>query len=63
MKMSDEKTPTSSVQPVADLSGMPQPTKLTLRIRNNLPYQLSRFVVLNARMIRMVLAGHERTKH
>lgn len=47
-------------QPVADLSGMPQPTRLTLRIRKNLPYQLSRFVVLNARMIRMVLRGHTR---
>ena len=53
---------TDAEQPVADLSGMPQPTKLTLRIRKNLPYQLARFAVLNGRMIRMVLGGHERVK-
>ncbi|MEI2702787.1 MAG: hypothetical protein V9E83_10340 [Baekduia sp.] len=53
-------TATDQTQPIADLSGMPQPTKLTVRIRNNLPFQLGRFVVLNARMIRMVLSGHEK---
>jgi hypothetical protein len=51
--MTDEKS-----QPIADLSGMPQPTRLTLRTRKNLPYQLGRFGVLSSRMIRMVLAGH-----
>lgn len=50
--------PTAEVQPIADLSGMPKPTRLTVRIRKNLPYQLARFVVLNGRMVRMVLAGH-----
>ena len=58
-----ENTTTDSAQPVADLSGMPQPTRLTVRIRNNLPYQFGRFVVLNARMIRMVLSGHEKAKN
>ena len=59
--MTNDKTPTDHEQPVADLSGMPQPTKMTIRIRNNLPFQFGRFVVLNARMIRMVIAGHEKT--
>jgi len=58
--MTDETTPTTEVQPIADLSGMPQPTKLTVRIRNNLPFQFGRFIVLNARMIRMVVSGHEK---
>lgn len=58
--MTDEKTHTDAPQPIADLSGMPQPTKMTVRIRNNLPFQLGRFVVLNARMIKMVVAGHEK---
>lgn len=50
--------PTAEVQPIADLSGMPQPTRLTIRIRKNLPYQLARFAILNGRMVRMVLSGH-----
>lgn len=46
--------PTDSVQPVADLSGAPLPTARTLRRRRSLPAQLVRFVVFNARIVRMI---------
>ncbi len=44
-------------QPVADLSRAPLPTPQTLRRRQSIPVQLSRFVVFNARIMRMVLKG------
>ena len=44
-------------QPVADLSKAPLPTASTLRRRRNIPYQLARFAVFNARIMRMVLKG------
>ena len=43
---------------VADLSKAPLPTASTLRKRMILPLQLTRFVVFNARIMRMVLKGH-----
>ena len=47
-------------QPVADLSKAPLPTTGTLHRRRNVPYQLTRFVVFNARIMRMVLRGETR---
>jgi len=44
-------------QPVADLSKAPLPTTGTLRRRRSVPYQLTRFVVFNLRIMRMVLSG------
>ena len=44
-------------QPLADLSKAPLPTEKTLRRRRSLPYQLTRFVSFNARIMRMVLRG------
>ncbi len=43
---------------VADLSRAPLPTADTLRKRRSVPLQLTRFVVFNARIMRMVLKGH-----
>ena len=43
---------------VADLSRAPLPTAATLRKRQSIPIQLTRFVVFNARIMRMVLKGH-----
>ncbi|MEI2778796.1 MAG: hypothetical protein V9G19_23075 [Tetrasphaera sp.] len=42
---------------VADLSRAPLPTGQTLRRRQNIPVQLTRFVVFNTRIMRMVLKG------
>lgn len=46
-----------SQQPVADLTKAPLPTSQTLRRRRSLPYQVTRFAVFNARIIRMVRKG------
>lgn len=46
-----------SEQPVADLTKAPLPTAGTLRRRRSIPYQLTRFAVFNARIMRMVLKG------
>jgi hypothetical protein len=43
---------------VADLSSAPLPTAKTLRRRQSIPLQLTRFAVFNARMMRMVVKGH-----
>ena len=50
------KAPSGST--VADLSKAPLPTESTLRKRMSLPLQLTRFVVFNVRIMRMVLKGH-----
>ena len=42
----------------ADLSRAPLPTETTLRRRQSVPIQLTRFAVFNARIMRMVLKGH-----
>lgn len=44
-----------AVPPVVDLSRAPLPTAGTLRRRRSVPYQLTRFAVFNARIMRMVL--------
>lgn len=55
-----DSRPSTSVddQPVADLSRAPLPTSQTLRLRRNLPYQATRFVAFNTRILRMVVSGH-----
>ena len=45
-------------QPVADLSKSPLPTAKTLKMRRSIPFQFTRFLVFNARIMRMVLKGH-----
>lgn len=45
-------------QPVADLTKAPLPTPKTVKRRQSLPYQLTRFVAYNIRIMRMVLRGH-----
>lgn len=49
-------TPAGST--VADLSKAPLPTPKTLKRRQSLPLQLTRFAVFNSRIMRMVLKGH-----
>lgn len=44
--------------PTADLSASPLPTKRTLAMRRNLPYQVTRFLNFNVRIMRMVRKGH-----
>lgn len=59
-------TPTSAspepdrtdIQPVVDLSRAPLPTAATLRHRSSVPFQLSRFVAFNVRILRMAAKGH-----
>jgi len=46
-----------SDQPTADLSGAPLPTAATLRRRRSVLFQLTRFAVFNARIMRMVTKG------
>lgn len=56
--MTTEHFPTSDAdQPVADLSRAPLPTARTLKQRQSLPVQASRFVAFNLRMMRLVLRG------
>ncbi|HRV69359.1 MAG TPA: hypothetical protein P5108_07900 [Marmoricola sp.] len=43
---------------LVDLSKAPLPTERTLKRRRSLPLQFTRFVVFNARMLRMVAKGH-----
>lgn len=49
---------TDDIQPIADVSGAPLPTAATLRRRNSVPFQLTRFVAFNLRMLRMAAKGH-----
>jgi hypothetical protein len=49
-------TPAGST--AADLSSAPLPTPSTIRKRQSIPLQLSRFAVYNARIMRMVIKGH-----
>lgn len=48
-------TPPGAV--VADLSKAPLPTSSTLKRRRSIPFQLTRFAVFNARIMRMVRKG------
>lgn len=44
--------------PVADLLRAPLPTPRTLRRRHSLPFQFTRFLAFNTRIMRMVVKGH-----
>ena len=46
-------------QPILDVSRAPVPTRATLRMRRNLPYQFTRFLSFNSRIMRMVVKGHQ----
>lgn len=50
--------PAPSPAPIADLEGSPLPTAATLKARKSLPIQLTRFVAINARIMRMAIKGH-----
>lgn len=50
---------TDSTQPVTDVSRAPLPTAATLRRRGSVPFQLTRFVAFNVRILRMAAKGHE----
>ncbi len=45
-------------QPFLDVTQAPLPTEKTLKMRRNIPYQLTRFVAFDLRIMRMVLKGH-----
>ncbi|MBK8445640.1 MAG: hypothetical protein IPL41_02690 [Micropruina sp.] len=44
--------------PIADLSKSPLPTGKTLKMRQSLPFQFTRFLSFNGRIMRMVVKGH-----
>ncbi|GAA0351808.1 MAG: hypothetical protein KDB51_04375 [Propionibacteriaceae bacterium] len=44
--------------PIADLSKSPLPTAKTLKMRQSLPFQFTRFLSFNSRIMRMVIKGH-----
>lgn len=49
------------MEPIANtisLAEAPLPTKRTLRMRQNMPFQFIRFVAFNLKMIRIILGGH-----
>ena len=51
-------TPAAGGDPIADLSKAPLPTGKTLRMRQSLPFQFTRFLSFNSRIMRMVIKGH-----
>lgn len=52
------QTPAAGGDPIADLSKAPLPTGKTLKMRRSLPFQFTRFLAFNGRIMRMVLKGH-----
>jgi hypothetical protein len=54
----DQRLTTPPGGAVADLSSAPLPTPETIRKRQSIPLQLTRFAVYNARIMRMVRKGH-----
>lgn len=44
--------------PIVDLSKAPMPTARTLKMRQSLPFQFTRFLSFNSRIMRMVIKGH-----
>lgn len=54
--MTQPAAPTSD--PIADLSKSPLPTAKTLKMRQSLPFQFTRFLSFNSRIMRMVIKGH-----
>jgi len=55
---SQAPAPVVTPAPIADLGGAPLPTASTVRARKSLPVQVTRFVAINARIMRMVIKGH-----
>jgi hypothetical protein len=51
-------TPAPGGDPIADLSKAPLPTGKTLKMRQSLPFQFTRFLSFNGRILRMVIKGH-----
>ncbi len=51
-------TPAAGGDPIVDLSKAPLPTAKTLKMRQSLPFQLTRFLSFNSRIMRMVIKGH-----
>ena len=56
--MTDLPATVPAAQPILDVSASPMPTEKTLRMRRSLPFQFTRFMSFNARIMRMVLKGH-----
>ncbi|SPD85483.1 conserved protein of unknown function [Micropruina glycogenica] len=56
MIMTQPAAPASD--PIADLSKSPLPTAKTLKMRQSLPFQFTRFLSFNSRIMRMVIKGH-----
>jgi hypothetical protein len=53
------KTPAAKAVPDELVSSTaPMPTKHTLRMRTNIPFQVVRFAIVNFKMLRMVLKSH-----
>jgi hypothetical protein len=50
--------PAPGGDPIVDLSKAPMPTGKTLKMRQNLPFQFTRFLSFNSRIMRMVIKGH-----
>jgi len=50
--------PASGADPLVDLSKSPLPTTKTLKMRRNVPFQFTRFLSFNSRIMRMVIKGH-----
>lgn len=55
---SSDPVPADDTQPVADLSRAPLPTAATLRRRNSVVFQLTRFAAFNLRILRIAAKGH-----
>lgn len=51
-------TPAAGGDPIVDLSKAPLPTGKTLKMRQSLPFQFTRFLSFNSRIMRMVVKGH-----
>ncbi len=58
MQNPDPRTLPENLVPESTLHA-PKPTRFTLFLRQFLPWQLFRFVVINLKMFRMIGKGHE----
>lgn len=56
--MSNPTNTAPADQPVLDVSGAPLPSERTRAMRRNIPFQFTRFLSFNTRIMRMVLKGH-----
>ncbi len=48
----------NGADPIVDLTKAPLPTAKTLKMRRSLPFQFTRFMSFNGRIMRMVIKGH-----